>query len=277
MLPADVAAAVGERYGLPVREMPGGVANWCYALGDSLVLRIPRDDAAVADLARESAVIPAALSAGVATSSVVEFAGSYMVMTRVPGRDAVTVPVGAGFFEAAGKALAAVHTIASVPGLAPSTLDDPVPLAAAYAAAGLIDAGTAHWLTAWFDKLRRPLLPPVLIHGDVAEQNLMAGPNGEFTGFIDWGDAQLTDPAVDFAKLPLPSVDLVLRGYVGSADLGDWPARVLWHQLHWALARLADPIPKPDARHWTAPPYARLFGIMRFFTSAPPQWARLLP
>ena len=269
--------AVGRRFALPVQAIPGGVANRCYALGRSLILRIPRDPSFAADLAREAVVIPYAVAAGVPTSSIVEYTGDHMVVTRVPGADAATVPVTAGFYEAVGEGLAALHTVTAVPGLHADVPDDPVPLVSAYATDGLIDAATAHWLTAWFGKLRRPPLPQVLIHGDVAEQNLMADADGRFTGFVDWGDAQLADPAVDFAKLPLPSADQALRGYLGSAELGDWPARVLWHQLHWALARLADPGPKPGARHWTATPYARLFSIMRFFTAAPAPWARLLP
>jgi aminoglycoside phosphotransferase (APT) family kinase protein len=276
-MPSDLANAVSRRYALPVEAMPGGVANWCYALGDSLILRIPRDATAVADLAREAVVIPYAIAAGVSTSSVVEYTDDHMVMTRLAGTDAVTAPVTAGFYECVGEGLAALHTVTTVPGLYADAPGDPIPLVTAYATDGLIDSTTAQWLTAWFDNLRRPQLPPVLIHGDVAKQNLMVDADGRFTGFVDWGDARLADPAVDFAKLPLPSVDQVLRGYLGSGELGDWPARVLWHQLHWALARLADPTPKPEARHWTAPPYARLFSILRFFTTAPEQWARLLP
>lgn len=274
--PSEFATAIGHRYGLAVRPIPGGVANWCYALGDSLVLRIARDAASAADLAREAVVIPHAIAAGVKTSSIVEHGNGHMVTTRVPGADATTALVASGFYEAVGAQLAYLHNVTQVPGLRPHASDDPTPLVVAYAEAGLIDSAAADWLSAWFDKLRRPPLPPVLIHGDVADQNLMAGPEADFTGFVDWGDAQLTDPAIDFAKLPLPTVVHALRGYLGSPDLGDWPARVVWHQLHWALGRLAEPAPCPGARHWTAAPYARMFSIMRFF-SAPSPWADLLP
>ncbi|GAA2483004.1 phosphotransferase family protein [Winogradskya humida] len=276
-MPNPSADAIGLRYALLVRAIPGGDANRCYALGDSLILRIPRDTAAATDLAREALVIPYAVAAGVPTSPIVEYAGDYMVVTRIPGADAVTAPVASGFYEAVGEGLAALHTVTAVPGLRASTPDDPVRLVSAYATDGLIDPATASWLTAWFGRLRRPPLPPVLLHGDVADQNLMAGPDGRFTGFVDWGDACLADPAIDFAKLPLPAADQALHGYLGTSDLGDWPARVLWHHLHWALGRLAHPVPAPGRRHWTATPYARLFSIMRFFTAAPGQWTRLLP
>ncbi|MEV6632997.1 aminoglycoside phosphotransferase family protein [Actinoplanes sp. NPDC051470] len=276
-MPFQGPEAVGRRYALPVHPMPGGDANRCYALGDSLVLRVPRDASAAADLAREAVVIPYAIAAGVPTSSIVEYTGDHMIVTRVPGADAVDVPVSAEFYELVGEGLAALHTVTSVPGLPADAPDDPLALVNTYAGDGLIDPATAHWLTAWFEKLRRPPLPVVLVHGDVAPQNLMVDAGGRFTGFVDWGDARLADPATDFAKLPLPSVDQALRGYLGSADLGDWPARVLGHHLHWALGRLASPTPVPAGRHWTASPYARLFGIMRFFTAPPEPWAGLLP
>lgn len=268
----NTAEAVGRRYGLPVRAMRGGEANRCYALGDDLVLRIPHD---AEDLAREALVIPCAVAAGVRTSEIVAYTGDYMVTRRVPGADAADATVAPGFYEAVGEGLAALHTVTEVPGLDTDPEGNPQDLIDRYAVGGLIDPATARWLTAWFGKLKRPPLQHVLIHGDVAPQNLMVDENGQFSGFVDWGDARLADPAADFAKLSLADVDRALRGYGGGDE---WPARILRYHLHWALGRLADPAPaQPGARHWTATPYARLFGIMRFFTDAPPHWAALLP
>jgi hygromycin-B 7''-O-kinase len=274
----ELASAVGRRYGLAVEPLGGGVANSCYALGDALVLRIPRDASFAADLAREALVVPLALAAGVPTSTIVESTPEYLVQTRLPGVDAASGPVAPGFYEQVGAGLAALHTVTDVPGLAAPAAGDPLALVASCAAGGLIDRGAADWLAACFDALRRPPLPPVLLHGDVAAQNLMATAGGRFAGFVDWGDAHLADPATEFAKLPLPVVGQVLAGYLGTADAGDWPARILWHHLHWALGRLVDPAPVPGVRHWTGPPYARLLGLLRFFASSPPApWSKLLP
>jgi len=56
----------------------------------------------------------------------------------------------------------------------------------------LVKEAEIRWLTGWFDRLS-PLVPArpgtVLIHGDVAPQNLLVtvGP-ATLTGLIDWGD-----------------------------------------------------------------------------------------
>ena len=56
-----------------VRPIPGGVAKHVFHLGDSLILRIPRTEQFVLDLAKEAAVIPAARDAGVRTPEVIAF------------------------------------------------------------------------------------------------------------------------------------------------------------------------------------------------------------
>jgi aminoglycoside 2''-phosphotransferase len=41
-----------------------------------------------------------------------------------------------------------------------------------------------------------------LIHGDLAPEHILCNPEaGSITGVIDWGDACLGDPALDFAGL----------------------------------------------------------------------------
>ena len=63
---AEVIAAIADRYGVrveAVREVPGGVANHAFALGDDLFLRIPRREEFERDLQKEVAVIPVARAA----------------------------------------------------------------------------------------------------------------------------------------------------------------------------------------------------------------------
>jgi aminoglycoside phosphotransferase (APT) family kinase protein len=43
--------------------------------------------------------------------------------------------------------------------------------------------------------------PPCLVHGDLADEHLLLDELGRITGVIDWGDACLSDPAVDFSGL----------------------------------------------------------------------------
>jgi hygromycin-B 7''-O-kinase len=267
---------VAARYGLALRPLSGGVANAAWALGDQLILRIPRSARFVADLAKEAAVIPAALAAGVLTSSIVEYESSHMILTRVPGVDLTALSsTPDGLYRSVGEQLALLHSVTTVDGLVPSAAGDPVALIDQLAGGGWLDSAAAQWLTGWFGRLAAWLpapSPAVLIHGDVAAQNLMVDPeSGALTGLIDWGDADLADPATDFAKLPLPAVLPALAGYLSpAADVEQWAARILWHHLHWALARLPDPVPSPAARHWTAPPASRLLGLLRFFASSPP-------
>jgi hypothetical protein len=155
---------------------------------------------------------------------------------------------------------------------------DPRPTVDELAHAGYLDPGTARWLIGWFDRLaaRFPReQPDVLLHGDVAPQNLLVdATTGEFRALIDWGDAAWGPPGMEFAKLPLADVAAVLEGY-GAREAGVLEASVLWFHLSWGLSGIAK-APRPGERHWTAPPASRLLGILRFFAaSPPPPWSGL--
>ncbi|MBN6054461.1 phosphotransferase, partial [Nonomuraea sp. RK-328] len=140
-------------------------------------------------LVKEAAVIPAALRAGVRTPRVVAFDDTcsvvdvpYMVLARAPGVDLASLEL-------------------------PAADTDRV----------FHQVGRERWLTGWFDRLSAhlPADPPqVLVHGDIAPQNLLVSPGtARLTGIVDWGDAQWADPATDFAKFfasapPAPWADL---------------------------------------------------------------------
>ncbi|MGW1024183.1 phosphotransferase [Streptomyces sp. NPDC002577] len=144
--------------------------------------------------------------------------------------------------------------------------------------------GAQEWLVGGLDRLSSHLQgtsPHVLLHGDIAPQNIMVSPDSaDLGGLVDWGDAVWADPAVEFAKTPLADVVTMLKGYreengeepsAGSADNAGsaWEARILRHHLVWSLGRLVNPAANPGARHWTAPPASRLLGLLRFYASAP--------
>ncbi|WP_329385772.1 phosphotransferase family protein [Streptomyces sp. NBC_01716] len=298
-----------------VRPMLSGVANRAYRLGPDLVLRVPRTEEFVADLVKEAAVIPVARAAGVRTPALVAFDDSrtvvdvpYMVLERAPGVDLASLGGGAGgvvsdasrevggVFRDVGRDLARLHRVtpagAGEPARVPVEYDPdagaPHRLVEGLLADGMLDAEAARWLGGWFGRLAERIpdgVSHVLVHGDIAPQNLLVtpGPPGPLTltGIVDWGDAMWADPAVEFAKTPLSGVPAMLDGYRegGAADGGEYAfeARVLRYHLTWALARLRNPAPVPGERHWTAPPAARLLGILRFFASSPPApWAALV-
>jgi aminoglycoside phosphotransferase (APT) family kinase protein len=302
----EALAAVARRHGVTaqsVRPVPSGEANHVFHIGEDLILRIPRNEGFLRDLAKEAVVIPAARNAGVRTPSVVEFDDTcsevdvpYMVLTRAPGTDLARLALPAAeaehVFREVGRALAELHrlTAATAPDLRADPVipsddhaDDPRELTLRLLAEGWIDIDASRWLTGWIDRLAAHLPsddpPQVLLHGDIAPQNLLVSSDtgqAVLTGIVDWGDAQWADSAVEFAKAPLGAVPAMLEGYrqetgeAASAGDGAWEARVLRVQLTWALARLADPVPRPGARHWTAPAASRLLGLLRLFTSSPP-------
>ncbi|NBE93198.1 aminoglycoside phosphotransferase family protein [Nonomuraea sp. KC401] len=296
----DTLAAIAARHGHTaesVRPALSGVANRAYLIGDGLVLRIPRTPRFLADLVKEASVIPAARRLGVRTPEVVTFDDTcaevdvpYMVLDRVRGADLARLDLPAHQAERVhrqvGRELARLHRLPPTPEDGLSAVPrgeppgDPRVLLDRLLADGWIDAEAARWLTGWFDVLSPyvPAEPPmVLVHGDVAPQNLLAS-EAALTGIVDWGDAHWADPAVEFAKMPLSAVSAMLGGYSEEDGSGGcWEARVLRVHLAWALGRLADPVPRPGERHWTAPPAGRLLGLLRFFTENPPSpWAELV-
>jgi len=296
----EALAAIARRHGATaesVRPIPSGVANHVFHLGEDLVLRIPRTRRFLLDLVKEAAVIPAARGAGVRTPEVVTFDDTcsevnvpYMVLTRAPGVDLARLALSTAetdhVFHQVGQELAKLHRLSAtkVADLGAIPVDDdatdPRALTLRLLAEGWIDADASRWLTGWIDRLSAhlPADPPqVLLHGDIAPQNLLVSSDtAQLTGIVDWGDAQWADPAIEFAKTPLTGIPAMLDGYrqetgeATSPSTRSWEARVLLIHLTWALARLADPAPNSGARHWTAPPASRLLGLLRFFTSSPP-------
>jgi hygromycin-B 7''-O-kinase len=278
----DDVEAVAARFGVApgrIRPMPVGVANHVYLLGDDLVLRVPRSAATAADLRKEASIIPVAHAAGVRTPALVAFddAVPCLVVERVPGTDLAGRPRTPGLLRQVGRELALIHRLDPPPVPVDAERVAPGTLLAELVAAGHLDAENADWLAACFAGLPPPDDARVLIHGDLAPQNLIAD-GDRLTGIVDWGDAMLADPATDFAKLPLTDVPAMLAGYREITPGGPAEAAILRHHLLWALGRLTDPAPRPEQRHWTAPPAARLIGLLRFFAAGPPApWKDLVP
>lgn len=122
--------------------------------------------------------------------------------------------------------------------------------------------------------------PNVLLHGDLAPQNLMVDEAGRFVALVDWGDAAWGPRGMEFAKLRLEDVARVLPAYREVADVrfetGELEAAVLWFHLQWGLSNLTGP-PRTGQRHWTATPGSRVLGVLRFLASDPPEpWDGLI-
>ncbi|TCM47107.1 aminoglycoside phosphotransferase family protein [Kribbella sp. VKM Ac-2568] len=298
---AEVIAAIADRYGVraeAVREVPDGVANHAFALGDDPFLRIPRREEFERDLQKEVAVIPVARAAGVRTPAMVDFDATrtlvdapYMVIEQVHGTDLIEAdPPNDQFWQDLGSQVALLHRIPHTPLDGVPTDDgggDPRPTVDHLATLGYLDPGTADWLLGWFDRLatrfpqglqdpqaqQEPQAQPrVLLHGDLAPQNLLTR-HHKLEALIDWGDAAWGPPGMEFAKLRLEQVAATLPAYTGqspSKSDGQLEAAALWFHLSWGLSGIPKP-PRPNERHWTAPPASRLLGVLRFFAAGPPE------
>ncbi|MFC6161049.1 aminoglycoside phosphotransferase family protein [Kribbella jiaozuonensis] len=225
---------------------------------------------------------------GVLTPEIVEYdethrllPAPYVVMERIHGAEPTEAPT------TLANELARLHQLHHtpdptlvIPGVPEDDWGDPWRTVDDLATRGYVDPATASWLTGWFTRLAERFDdsgPKVLIHGDVAAHNLLAGPGNELRALIDWGDASWAPRAMEFAKLPLTQVAKLLPVYARQSPDSeeDLAAAILWFHLSWALAKLPAS-PWPDQRHWTAPTASRLLNILHFFTTTPPTpWAEL--
>ncbi|NIK54532.1 phosphotransferase family protein [Kribbella shirazensis] len=298
----DQVTEIARRHGVDpaeVKEVAGGVANRGFVLGEKLFLRVCRPGFE-ADLLKETHVVPAARSVGVLTPAIIQYDDTrrladspYVVTERVHGTEPTDLP------PRLAEQLACLHQLDlhnEPPARATGTDGAPVAAGAAGAAPvvpeddwsdpwrtvdelgsrGYLDPGTADWLTGWFTRLADRIdrsRPKVLIHGDVAAHNLLVDPANNLRALIDWGDAAWAPRAMDFAKLPLTQVAVLLPDYVRHSQTSDseqdLAAATLWFHLHWALARIPS-TPDPNQRHWTAPTASRLINLLHFFTTSPP-------
>lgn len=289
---------IARRHGVAaeaVRPAPcQGAASSVWWLGDELVLKVAAPgEGFAADLRKEALVIPFAVRSGVRTPESLdsgELAGldgprPWLLLRRAPGRPADGGEPGDRGLLELGRELAVLHS-AAVPaevrgGLPVDTPGDPRPAIRALAVRGQLSPTLGDWLCGWLDRLadERPSdAGTTLIHGDIAAGNLLLADDGSLTALLDWGDAAWSDPAVEFAKVPPRRLPPVLTGYLGDraavAERGrGWMARVLWHQLSWAVLRLPGE-PDPVARHWSAQPANRLLELLRVYAEGLPEpWA----
>ena len=254
---AAAMAAIVARHRLGTRSwaaLPSlGASMSIYALGDTLIMRVPQNTpATIAGLALDPLVIPAARAAGVRTPALVAFDAScellpvpYAVYERVQGEplDRLGLPRMAtpGVWRALGHDLALLHT-----GVTPDGPAGTIPHNAGgsdghawlgeVSAAGLLPPADAAWLHGWLDRLEpwaRTPVTPRLVHGDVNAGNVMVDPaTHEFRALIDWGGTYWGDPIWDFVPVSLDAVPQLLEGYRAVTPLDDdvtAEGRVLWN------------------------------------------------
>ncbi|CAA9269788.1 MAG: hypothetical protein AVDCRST_MAG77-3139 [uncultured Chloroflexi bacterium] len=300
--------AIVERHGLPqsttLQLMPAtGIINTVYALGEDLILRVPRANPQYgAALLKEARVIPAARAAGVRTPALVALDDRldllpvpYAVYERVPGTALGLLVAEPGdtalAWREVGRDLALLHAgvdaddlpLPTEPG---SPGPDPCGLVEQRASEGWFTAMEARWLTEWLQRLAPASLtfhahhPMRVLHADTQPTNVMVDEQTlGYRALIDWGDTRWGDVAGDFVGPPLRAVPFMLAGHRDVAPLDDddtVEARILWRQLRTTVALL----PRGGAPNlsWGERPLARLLEIMRFFLDVPDhRWAALAP
>lgn len=284
--------AIVERHGITVRRddlcrlESMGIVHSIYALGQALVLRVPKlHPDALADAYTGSVAAPAAVRAGVSTPRLVVFDESldivpvpFSIFERMHA-EPLSRRLGADpqhhwpIWHELGRQLAILHAnVTTVPDphghLDPhGRLQDPEPLLTDLERNGYLGAEAGLWTRDVLRRLR-PAVPPAdtfrrFIHGDVTATNVLIR-DDTFHSIIDWDDAGWGDPAMDLVSLPLRVIDAALAGYRSVMPLdGDDTAeqRILWDKLIGAVARLRLPPTPPVAGAWPTPS-GRLFDLL---------------
>lgn len=301
VIDAQVLAAIAARHGLgPAVATPlpqVGIFNTLYALGDDVILRVPRDHARFTGASRNEAIaVPLARAAGVRTPALIAFDDSgellpvpYTIYERVAGHmleGSMPDPTAAeAVWRELGADLARLHL--GVERLPPATdleifddKTDPRPLPGIIARAGYFTGIEADWLTAWLDRLAPHATAPVaeaFLHGDTQMSNTMIDAAGNYRAVIDWGGARWGDPAHDFAGVPLRAVPALLAGYRTVAATDETiEARIVLRHLTIGLHQLRG-TPKPD-QSWGERPLTNFLDAVRFFGEARDQrWEQWRP
>jgi aminoglycoside phosphotransferase (APT) family kinase protein len=182
-----------ELGGVPVSELGHGLDNTAFVAGD-LVLRAG-DGRSVAREARLLQRVGARLPVPVPAPRFVDRENGVLAYPRLPGRPLLGRDPPAGSARLLGRFLRALHAIdpATMRGLLPT--EDMAPSTWLGALEGPSD------LVA---RLSESVPPPgrglVVAHADLGAEHILER-DGAITGVIDWSDAAITDPALDFARL----------------------------------------------------------------------------
>ncbi len=176
-----------ELAGAEVRELGHGLDNTAFLVGD-LVVRVGAEDTAE----REARLLAAVAGAVAVPVPRVRFAGAgILAYPLLPGRPLLGRPAPTGLAAELGRFLRELHALDL----------DFMPRDPAEPGAWLDDLdGPPALLRELHATVPAPASRSVLAHADLGAEHLLEA-GGVLTGVIDWTDAAVTDPAVDFARL----------------------------------------------------------------------------
>ncbi len=96
-------------------------------------------------------------------------------------------------------------------------------------------------------------LKPRLLHNDLHAWNVMVDWEAtRLTGIIDWSDAGVGDPAIEFAGMPLPFASKMLAAYKASGGQVDpgFKKRTVYAWLERAIWEISALDAEANKRHW---------------------------
>jgi aminoglycoside phosphotransferase (APT) family kinase protein len=201
-----------ELAGAPARELGRGLDHAAFVVGD-LVVRV--GDGAPA--AREAALLAVVAPRVSLPVPAVRFAGDGVLAYRLlGGRPLLGRAAPAGLARPLGRFLRELHAIPD----APAAVEDADP-------GEWLDGldGPEEMLRVLRDSVPAPAVRRVLTHADLGAEHILEE-GGAITGIIDWGDAVVGDPALDFARLyrdfgPAFLGDVLAEYGKGNGDQGD--------------------------------------------------------
>lgn len=242
---SDQCPALAER---SLARFGHGWDNEMFALGDDLLVRLPRREVAAGLIDHEVRCLPLVRPLVPVSLPVPVFAGRpgrgfpwrWTVVPRLPGHTAADLP-------ATDRGAAAEDLAAFMVGLhRPAPRDAPANpfrgVAPGSRGTGwrpyiLTAAGEPGW-NHWQEWAAAPAWPgpPVWVHGDPHPLNLLLDARGRLTGVLDWGDVTAGDPASDLGMAWLMfEADDRARFVAACAASGRYD-RAIWDRARaWAL------------------------------------------
>jgi aminoglycoside phosphotransferase (APT) family kinase protein len=176
-----------------VAELGHGLDNTAYVAGD-LVLRVA-DGGAVGREARLLHALAPHVPIPIPTPRFADEDAGVLGYERIPGRPLLGREPPPGTARRLGRFLRDLHSVD------PATVEDLIPTEDADSSGWLEDLEGPRDLVRVVHATRpQPARERVVAHADLGAEHILEL-DGRLTGIIDWSDAAITDPALDFARL----------------------------------------------------------------------------